>query len=274
MASLIHLFGAAHSDRYSNIKTEIEERVTATDAEAVCIEAPEERIRVRYWLLAFLRLPLVVTGFAMVGSPQLALLALRARSVFPGEVRAAREVHAEHGISLHKVDPHFQRYFSAGGLWFSIANWAVLIGLAVVFSPIPVAIICVFGNVGFWCLRWLGQASERLAVISALPACVLFYYALFQITSIPLVLVAFSLGVAGLVIGAKLTEEERTDEMVSRTQTAIAEHEYENVLYVSGKGRISTLRDRLTDLDDVELGSVWLKDRSESGELKYPAPDE
>ncbi|GGL69926.1 hypothetical protein GCM10009039_29940 [Halocalculus aciditolerans] len=62
--------------------------------------------------------------------------------------------------------------------------------------------------------------------------------------------------------------------MVSRTQTAIAEHEYENVLYVSGKGRISTLRDRLTDLDDVELGSVWLKDRSESGELKYPAPDE
>lgn len=274
MASLVHLFGAAHSDRYSNIQAEIEDRVTATDAEAICIEAPEERIQVTYWLLAFLRLPLVVTGFALVGVVQLALLAPRARSVFPGEVRAAQEVHAEHGIPLHKVDPHFQRYFSAGGLWFSIVNWAVLIGIAVVLSPIPIAIICVLGNVGYRCFRWLGQVSERLAVIIALPACILFYLALFQITSILLVLVVFSIGLAALVISSKLTGEERTDEMISRTQAAIADNEYENVLYVAGQGRISTLRDRITDLADVRLGSVWLKDRSESGELEHSTPTE
>lgn len=274
MVRLIHLFGASHSDRYSSIQAEIEDRVTETDAEAICIEAPEQRIQVKYWLIALLRLPLVVTGFAMVGFPQIALLALRARSVFPGEVRAAQEVHAVNGISLHKVDPHFQRYFSAGGLWFSIVNWAVLIGIAVVFSPIPVAIICVLGNVGFWCIRWLGQASERLTVIIALPACILFYFALFQITSILLIFVVFSLGVAALVIAAKLTDEERTDEMISRTQTAIADNEYENVLYVTGQGRIPTLRDRFTDLGNIDLGSVWLKDHSESGELEQPSPGE
>ncbi|WP_020220596.1 hypothetical protein [Halarchaeum acidiphilum] len=274
MASLIHLFGASHLDRYSSIQEEVEDRVTETDAEAICIEAPEQRIQVKYWLLALLRLPLVITGFAMVGFPQLAILALFARSVFPGEVRAAREVHANQGISLHKVDPHFQRYFSTGGFWFIIVNWVILIGIAVVFSPIQVAMICVLANIAYWCLRGIGQISERLAVIIAIPACILIYHALFQITSILLVLVVFILGVAALVIAAKLTDEERTDEMISRTQTAIADNEYENVLYVMGKGRISTLRDRITDLGDIELGSVWLKDRSESGELEQPTPSE
>ncbi|GGN10296.1 hypothetical protein [Halarchaeum nitratireducens] len=273
MACALHLFGASHLDRYSSIQEEIECRVTETDAEAICIEAPEERIQIKYWLLTLLRLPLVITGFAMIGFGQLALFALFARSVFPGEVRAAQEVHTDQGIPLHKVDPHFQRYFSAGGLWFIIVNWVILIGIAIVFSPIQVAVICILANIGFWFLRGIGQVSERIAVIIAVPACIIVYIALFQITSILLVFVVFFTGIATLVIAAKLTGAERTDEMISKTKTSMVENEYKNVLYVTGQGRISTLRDRITNLSDIEIGSVWLKDRFENGELEQPTPD-
>ncbi|RYJ08256.1 hypothetical protein ELS19_16985 [Halogeometricum borinquense] len=270
----LHLFGASHLDRYSSIQEEVEDRIAETEAEAICIEAPEQRIQVKYWLLALLRLPLVITGFALLGLVQLALFALLARSVLPGEVRAAREVHAKQGIPLHKVDPHFQRYFSTGGLWFIAVNWAILVAIAVVFSPIQLAIICVIGNIAFWCLRAAGQLSERIAVIIAVPACIIIYIALFQLTSILLVLVVFFSGIAALVTATKLTGEERTDEMLERTQTAINDNRYENVLYVTGQRRLPTLRDRIAEIGDIELGSVWVKERSESGSLEQPTPND
>lgn len=261
----LRLFGVIHIDRPEKVATELEEYASETDA--LFIEYPEEDPSWRVYARCLLKAPAVFFGFVFIGLVQMPLFVLFNReigSLLSTEMIVAQRLSDEYDLPLHPVDDH-PLFIAADGQWaWIVINWAVVIGLAVLWPWWLAA------SVGTILIPWLIVSSINRAV----PALGVFASAVVPWSA--LAIGTWSGFFSPLVIAAilfvflllfKTTFDKRNEHMLQRIQTLSTDHDYEQVCLITGKAHLGGLI-QLAQETDLSVSrarvSKWLRSSNDA----------
>lgn len=230
----LSLFGVIHMDDRSKVTRELED--TATDADAICIEYPATRHGVRDVLELFARVPMYTVGAAVLQALLFSpLFLLFNRDLFPTELVAARTVTADRDVPLHAVDEHPNQQLLDAGPKHVLVNY-LLIAPAIAYAPVAATLVIVALVVTGFLPSYLRRRTHRYVAFASVPLGVLAFFASMLLTWATAWLVLVGALVATASIRRSI--DRRNEVMVDRVQALAAEHGYDDVVLVTGKGHL------------------------------------
>jgi uncharacterized RDD family membrane protein YckC len=233
MSTDLTFYGTIHVNRLGIVESEVAELLD--DADAVCIETQDIK---ETGLREILWSPLVFLGLFihlyMFLSP---MMILANRHVHPTERVAISNVVEETETEVHKIDREIGLLLGERGLLWPLANWAILAAVAYA-VPVGVGLLVAAGVVSFGAIRLLGtQTRNRFVLVPALlVASALFWVPVWleYVSSVPI-----SVGIFSFLVGAGLTLDERNEIMIEQTNDIATDHDYDEILLVTGKAHVS-----------------------------------
>lgn len=232
-------FGVFHFDDLEKVERELEDFVD--DPDAVFVEHPPRDVSSYTFLELLLRAPLFALGVLLVGIlvQGLPMLVLH-RDLRPTEVIAAEWLHERRDLPVHALDDELGPWFTRVGLPTTLANWAVVLGLAWL-SPVGVSVtvaLLLAALVPFW-LR--ARAYRTLAILAAcgwyLALAGLLVARLFTSSALSVSLLV----VAGVVILVLLPRsiDDRNERMLDNGADLVAEESYDHAILFTGAAHLS-----------------------------------
>jgi uncharacterized RDD family membrane protein YckC len=250
MSTDLTFYGTIHVNRLGIVESEVAELLD--DADAVCIETQDIK---ETGLREILWSPLVFLGLFihlyMFLSP---MMILASRHVHPTERVAISNVVEETETEVHKIDREIGLLLGDRGPLWPLANWTILAAVAYV-VPIAVGLLAAAGVVSFGAIRLLARRTRnRFVLVPALLLASALFWApvwLGYVTSVPI-----SVGVFAFLAGAGLTLDERNEIMIDQTSDIAADHDYDEILLVTGKAHVSGMLSKFP-VENLNVGGVF-----------------
>ena len=251
----LDLFGTIHVDRLGKVRREMDEFVG--EADAICLEQPQDPT-VGMYLRAGLRAPLFLVGLFLYQLLLFLPLVLVARDVRATEFVAVEQLVDDRPV--YRVDDHPVSIVAGAGAVTVLANWVVLLALAVADPPsVGLTVVAIF--VAVLPAAIVRRAGFRYpAVLLAVAG--LFAGGVAYVLYAPLMTAVVGLvSVVAFMAVVSTTIERRNEEMLDRVVTTASDNGHDRVVLVSGKahlgGMVEAGQNRGIDIGRVHVSKLF-----------------